>query len=194
MSRIRCFVAAALPESTREQLGALQSRLKRAGLAARWVRPEALHLTVKFLGELTPDSFDRVAEQLARPLDCAGPLRLTPRGVGTFPPGSRARVVWAGLEGDMVALAGLAQAVEARLQRCGIAREERPLQPHLTLGRSTRLGGLGNVTEILQAESGFEAPRFAVRELVLYESRLRSQGPNHVPRLSLPLSDDPFPG
>lgn len=193
MSRIRCFVAAALPEATREQLGALQGRLKRAGLAARWVQPEGIHLTLKFLGELPPDTFDRVAEQLARPLDGAGPLRLTPRGVGTFPPGSRARVVWAGLEGDVAPLARLALEVEARVQRCGIAREGRAFRPHLTLGRSTRLGGLGDVTEILQTESGFEAPPFTVRKLVLYESRLRSQGPSYVPRLTLPLSDDPFP-
>ncbi len=194
MSRIRCFVAAALPESTRGQLGALQGRLERAGLAVRWVRPEGLHLTIKFLGELPPATFDRVAEQLTRPLDGIGPLRLTPRGVGTFPADSRARVVWAGLEGDVAPLARLALTVEARVQGCGIARERRPFQSHLTLGRATRLGGLGDVREILETESGFEAPPFVVRELVLYESRLRSQGPSYVPRLTLPLSDDPFPG
>ncbi|HSH68675.1 MAG TPA: RNA 2',3'-cyclic phosphodiesterase [Deferrisomatales bacterium] len=194
MSRIRCFVAAALPEATREQLGALQGRLRRAGLPARWVRPEALHLTLKFLGELPPAVFDQVAEQLFLPLDGAGPLRLTPRGVGTVPPDSRARVVWAGLEGDVAALARLALTVEARVQGCGVARERRPFQSHLTLGRATRLGGLGDVREILETEAGFEAPPFVVRELVLYESRLRGQGPSYVPRLTLPLSDDPFPG
>jgi 2'-5' RNA ligase len=194
VSRIRCFVAAPLPEPVRGQLGALQGRLREAGMVARWVRPEALHLTVKFLGELPPDVFDRVAEQLARPLGGGGPLGLTPRGVGTFPPGERARVVWAGLEGEVAALVEVARALEARVQRCGIAGEGRPFRPHLTLGRSTRLGGLGAVAEALRKESDFEAPPFVVRELVLYESRLRRQGPSHVPRLTLPLSDDPFPG
>ena len=192
MSRIRCFVAAPLPAATREELGGLQQRLQWAGLAARWVRPEALHLTLKFLGELTPDTFDRVAEQLARPLESVGPLRLTPRGVGTFPPGSRARVVWVGIEGD-----GLAQVVrelEARLVRCGIEREPRPFRPHLTLGRSTRLAGLGDGVARLEGESAFAAPAFAVRELVLYESRLRDQGPHYLPRLTVPLSGAPFPG
>lgn len=194
MSRIRCFVAVTLPEPTRKQLGALQGRLKRAGLQARWVRPEALHLTLKFLGELPPDTFDRVVERLAQPLDGAVPLRLIPCGVGTFPPGSRARVVWTGMEGDVATLARLALEVESRVQCCGIERESRRFRPHLTLGRSTRLGGMGDVSGILRAESGFEAPPFAVRELVLYESRLRGEGASYVPRLSLPLSGDPYPG
>ena len=124
----------------------------------------------------------------------AGPLRLRPRGVGVFPPGIGARVVWAGLDGDVASLAKAALEVEARLQRHGIERERRPFRPHLTLGRSTRLGGMGDVQSVLEGESGFEAPVFAVHELVLYESRLRPEGASHIPRLTVPLSDDPYPG
>ena len=163
-------------------------------MAARWVRPGALHLTLKFLGELPPAVFDRVVEQLSRPLDGAVPLRLVPRGVGTFPSDRRARVVWAGLEGDVAPLARLALEVEARVEAAGVARERRPFRPHLTLGRSTRLGGMGDVASLLGVESGFEASPFPVRELVLYESRLRPQGASYIPRLTLPLSHTPYPG
>ena len=194
MSNIRCFVAAELPAPVRTRLAALQQRLGERGLTARWVRSGALHLTVKFLGELSPDTFDRVAEALRSPLPAPGPLRLAPRGLGTFPPGNRARVVWVGLEGDVAPLARASLEIEARLQHCGIERKRRPYHPHLTLGRATRLSGLGDVQSALEAESGFGMPAFQVRDLVLFESRLRPAGATHIPRLTVALSGDPYPG
>jgi 2'-5' RNA ligase len=194
VSHIRCFIAAALPAPVQAHLGKLQQRLRNRGLTARWVRPAAMHLTVKFLGELSPDTFDRVAEVLQPPLQVPGPLRLKPRELGTFPPGKKARVVWLGLEGDVAPLARAALEVEARVQRCGIERERRPYHPHLTLGRATRLSGLGDVQSALEEESLCEAPVFEVRDLVLFESRLRAEGASHIPRLTVPLSDALYPG
>lgn len=187
MSSVRCFVAADLSPEAREDLGRLQGRLRKAGLACRWAAPEALHLTLKFLGEVSPETFAAVREALTPPLGVGGPLRLAAAGVGAFPSPQRARVVWAGLTGDVAPLARAALTVEARAETLGIARESRPFRPHLTLGRARSPEGIRGAREALEEEAPYRGPAFCVDELVLYESRLRPGGPEHLPRLAIPL-------
>lgn len=187
MSRIRCFVAADLPEAVRDDLQALQRRLRARGLDARWAGTQALHLTVKFLGEIEPAVFRRVEDALAAPLEVGGPIDLRPAGLGAFPSAARARVIWVGLAGDTAALARAALAVESRLEPLGIAREVRPFHPHLTLGRARAAGGVPGAAEALEADRDYEGPPFALTGLVLYESRLLPGGPRHTPRLTIPL-------
>ncbi len=187
MSSVRCFVAADLTAEAREDLGRLQDRLRRAGLECRWAAPEALHLTLKFLGEVSPETFAALREALALPLGVGGPLHLAAAGVGAFPSPQRVRVVWAGLTGDVAPLARAALTVEARVEPLGIAQESRPFRPHLTLGRARNPEGIRGAQELLAAEGPYRGPEFSVSGLVLYESRLRPQGPEHLPRLAIAL-------
>ena len=78
MSNVRCFVAADLPQEVRGDLGLLQERLRRLGLACRWVKPETMHLTLKFFGHLPADTFDELREALAPPLGVGGGRRIEP--------------------------------------------------------------------------------------------------------------------
>ncbi len=181
MKPVRCFVAAALPGPVREDLGRLQKRLARAGVRARWVRPDRMHLTVRFLGEVEPDRFAGVLDALAAPLVVPGPLRLAPDGLGAFPSPARPRVVWAGLTGDRPALARAALEVEARLEPLGFPRERRPFRAHLTLGRFRAPPPRG-IGAALEAVGPYRGPGFAVTEFVCYESRLHPSGPEYIPR------------
>jgi 2'-5' RNA ligase len=187
VSRIRCFVAADLPDAVRDDLLSLQRRLGGRGLEARWAGRHALHLTLKFLGEIEPERFQRVVEALSEPLGIGGPLSLRPAGLGAFPSGARARVIWVGLAGDTAALARGALALEGRLQPLGIAREDRPFRAHLTLGRARAPSGIPGAAEVLEAYQDYEGPPFRVAGFVLYESRLSPSGPTHTPRLTIPL-------
>lgn len=191
MNRVRCFVAAELSAEAREDLAGLQARLRDhlRGQEApcRWVAPQALHLTLKFLGEVEPDTFAALERALVRPLGVAGPLRLEAAGVGAFPSVRRARVVWAGLEGDVALLAQAALAVEARAEPWGIPREGRFFRPHLTLGRARDPSGIPGAEGALAQEAGYRGPPFAVEALVLFESLLGPGGPRYVPRATIPL-------
>lgn len=187
MTPVRCFVAAEPSREAREDLHRLQARLRAEGLECRWVSLEGLHVTVKFLGEVEAGTFDAVRGTLAHPLGVGPPLRLAASGVGAFPTPQRARVLWAGLEGDVAGLARAALAVEARLEPLGIPREARPFRAHITLGRARGPAGIPRAGRALEAEAGYRGPAFAPGALVLYESRLRPGGPEYVPRLTIPL-------
>lgn len=185
---VRCFVAADFPPEVREDLGRLQERLRKRSLDLKWVRPESMHLTLKFLGEVPGETFEALLEALETPLGGGGPLRLAPSGLGAFPSTRRARVLWVGLEGDVAPLARLALEIEARVEPLGIPREGRPFAPHLTLGRARGPAGVPGLEAALETEIGYTGPTFTVGALTLYESRLRPQGPAYIPRQTIALS------
>lgn len=132
----RLFVACELPPGARQALGTLQRALQEAGASnLRWVRPEGIHLTLKFLGSVPAARVGAIREALARAV--REPFRWEVRlaGVGSFGGPKRLRVVWVGLEGDVAPLGDLARRVDLALAPLGFAREERPFTPHLTLAR-----------------------------------------------------------
>ena len=130
----RLFVACELPDGVRQALGRIQDDLRRLGAGRlRWARPEGIHVTLKFLGAVEESRLDRITAALAA---AVGPFRveLRPATLGGFG-GTRLRVVWIGLEGDVEKLASLAGQVEAALAPLGFPRERRPFAAHLTLAR-----------------------------------------------------------
>lgn len=187
MGVIRCFVAAELPEAVQRELGELQGRLRAGRMDLRWVSPSRMHLTLKFLGEVSEKTFDAVCGVLEDPLGVPSPIRVSLRGVGAFPSLHRARVLWVGLAGDLALLARAALTVEAKVEELGIPREARPFSPHLTIGRSRMPSGLPGLEGLLQAEADYAGPDLEIDRLVLYESRLRPEGPLYLARKTIVL-------
>ncbi len=134
--QLRLFVACALPDEMRRALGRIQDDLRSAlgGGRLRWVRPEAIHVTLKFLGEVEESRVDEITSALRSAVE-PFELRLSASGgLGGFG-GARLRVVWVGLEGDVEGLASLAGRVETALAPLGFPSERRPFAAHLTLAR-----------------------------------------------------------
>lgn len=133
-AQLRLFVACELPDEVLNALGHLQDGLQRAGAEQlRWVRPEGIHLTLKFLGEVEAALVDKVTASLSA---CIQPFvfRVRPDRLGGFG-GRRLRVVWVGLDGQTGELSDLAKTVERALEPLGFPAERRPFAPHLTLAR-----------------------------------------------------------
>ncbi len=131
---LRLFVACELPQAVRDVLSQVQDDLRRAGAPRlRWVRPEGIHITLKFLGEVERERVPVIAHALA---DMIEPFRIetTPKVLGSYG-GARIRVVSVGLEGGAGQLAELARRVDDALAAAGFDRERRPFSPHLTLAR-----------------------------------------------------------
>jgi 2'-5' RNA ligase len=129
-------VACELPGEATEALAAVQRLLQeRDAEGARWVRPEGIHLTLKFLGEVPARRLEAIERALARAV--REPFRLSVRlgRLGSFGGSTGLRVVWVGLEGEVEALAHLAARVERALEPMGFPRERRPFAAHLTLAR-----------------------------------------------------------
>ena len=131
---LRLFVACELPDEVRRALGRVQDDMRRLGAERlRWVRPESIHVTLKFLGGVESSRVEAITAALESAVE-AFELRLRLASVGSFG-GARMRVVWVGLDGDVEGLAALAGRVEAALQPLGFPPERRPFAAHLTLAR-----------------------------------------------------------
>lgn len=134
---MRLFVAFDLRDEVRRALGDLIARLKPLCKDARWVRPEGMHVTLKFIGHAVPtgdtEKLDAVREALGI-VHSSRPVEMNFRGVGFFPSASRPRVVWCGVQASEN-LAPLAADIDKALEPLGISGEERAFLPHLTLAR-----------------------------------------------------------
>lgn len=130
---MRLFVALQIPSVIRENLATLLTELRAVSREARWVRPENLHVTLKFLGEAPDARVDRIHAALGN-VRSGQPVTLDFRGLGFFPNEKHPRVFWAGIDASPN-LKKLASDIEAAMKDCGIPREQRPFSPHLTLAR-----------------------------------------------------------
>src|SRR2546428_7974729 len=135
---LRLFVAIELPGEVREALSRLQHELQRHGLEKlRWVRPEGIHLTLKFLGATPVEKVPAIENALAVTLDGAEAHQLALGKLGTFG-GSRPRVLWVDLTGHVDAIRRLQERVESAMNGFGFEREARGWSPHVTLARIRR--------------------------------------------------------
>jgi len=153
----------------------------------RWVAAGRVHLTVKFLGEISEADIDRVTVVCHRVCRGLAPFSLTLKGVGAFPGLKRPRVLWVGLGGDLNRLASLQQELETALEGTGFPRENRPFSPHLTVGRIRSLRNLSRLSEILSHEDLANRP-FPVHEVGIYRSVLGPQGPTYTKLASCRLT------
>ncbi len=188
----RLFLAINLPREIKDKLAHLQQELAHTRAQVRWVRPEGIHLTLKFFGEVPEEMIDtlaRLAQETVVQKAC-GSLRFRVKGLGTFPSLRRPRVIWVGLEGDLSKLLSLQQALEEAFAKLGFVPEDRPFVPHLTLGRVKSGKGLDQLVSIIkryQAEPFALPEEFEVSEIILYQSILKPSGAVYTPLRRIPL-------
>jgi 2'-5' RNA ligase len=178
---LRTFIAIDLPVAIQEALDRFEKELQRAQAPIGWVKPERIHLTLKFLGDVAPERIAEIQKSLEKVAVAASPFQLQPTGCGAFPSVKQMRVIWVGLKGDGGALNKVQQGVEEAMAELGFKREDRPFRPHLTIGRVRGRQHLRSLQELLIARQAFEVEAFDVTELVLYKSELRPEGARYTP-------------
>jgi 2'-5' RNA ligase len=175
---VRVFVALDVPEEVRQAVGELMGKVEPACRGARWVRMQGMHLTLKFIGETTPEGVERIRSELGA-VRSAAPVAMRFRNVGFFPNAKHPRVFWAGIEASPN-LAEIAAEVERRMEGLGIAREERAFKPHLTLARFKSEDGLPRLHEALAKAAPFEFGGARSEEFHLYQSVLKRGGAQYT--------------
>lgn len=177
---MRLFVACELPEVTKAALAEVQSQLRARGATdLRWVRPEGMHLTLKFLGDVPADKAGAIEEALAAAVQGPLEMRLAFSRLGSFGGPARLRVVWVGAEGDVSRIVELAAAVEGALAPLGFPSERRPYSPHLTLARVSDRASPDQrrrLAELIAAFPMASVPEAVVREVSLMRSFLEPTG------------------
>jgi 2'-5' RNA ligase len=175
---VRLFVALDFPDTVRQSLRELIARLKPECRAAKWVRPEAMHITLKFIGEVRAEQLTPIRAALA-PVGSTAPVEIQFRGLGFFPNERRPRVFWCGMEASPN-LAELAAAVDHALVPLGIPAESRDFVPHLTLARFQTEGKPRKDLETLVSAAGelksYDFGRTRETEFHLIESILKPAG------------------
>jgi RNA 2',3'-cyclic 3'-phosphodiesterase len=172
----RLFFAVPVPSPTKAQLEALLPEISRSIPAARVAAAAGWHLTLAFLGQVRPESAADVVKVGEAAVAGLSPARLHLEGAGGFPNARRARVLWAGVAGDVDVLASLAATLAAECRRVGLRFEERELHPHLTLARLHRPAPLPEPMIERIAEAATASPPWQARELCCYRSTLTRGG------------------
>ncbi len=173
---MRSFIAIEIPADIKQQMAEIQRRLKGAGVDAGWTRPEGIHLTLKFLGEIPEPRVPDVMAALTRAAGGSGGLRLQIEHAGTFPNPRNARVVWIGVSGDIEKLSKLQAAIEDSMARLGLERDDRPFTPHLTLGRIKYIRSKEIWLNALEEIKDIKLAGFDVDAVSLMKSELKRMG------------------
>jgi RNA 2',3'-cyclic 3'-phosphodiesterase len=168
----RLFIAIDMPDHVKQVL----TELPRNIAGARWVGPEELHLTLRFIGEVDQLTFTAIRKALSNVRFSSFPLTLC--RVGHFPPRRDPRVLWVGME-NSEALDRLQQNVELALVDAAIAPDERPFSPHITLARFKETPASA-VLRFETAHADLVCPSFEVTEFILYSSVLTPKGAIHT--------------
>ena len=197
--QVRTFVAIEIPPVAQVILAATQEALQAirgARDAVKWVRPEIIHITLQFLGDVPAARVRAVGEAVARACADVPAFTLRLSGAGAYPNLRRPRVLWVGLAGRLDVLAHLQSMVERELAGLGFAPEERAFSPHLTLGRVRRDADPAVVQALGQAVAGLQiedSEPFLVETVQVMRSDLRPEGPIYTPLRVVPLLRDPSP-
>ncbi|MFZ8843836.1 RNA 2',3'-cyclic phosphodiesterase [Thermoflexus sp.] len=192
MVAVRAFIAVELPDALQQKLAEVQRRLRQElrDLPIRWVRPESIHLTLKFLGMVPAAQIDEIIAALRGLTLERGPFMFVVEGLGCFPDPRHPRVIWVGVSDPTRALAGFQRLVEASMQKLGYPPEDRPYQPHLTLARVSRDATPVHHRQIAEAIARTPVGQLGevrVEEITLMRSDLHPEGAIYTPIIRLPL-------
>lgn len=186
MSAVRAFVAVGIGAEARARLAAWMGALRPRLPGLKWVEPENLHLTLRFLGETPLSLLPDLERALREAAAAVPPFTLAVRGTGAFPGLARPRVLWAAVEAG-AGLAALQRRVEEAVGRLGWPAEDRPFHPHVTLARVREERPRADAAAALGAAAAREWGRTTVDEVLLLRSTLTPRGPIYARLASFPL-------
>ncbi|MEJ2167406.1 MAG: RNA 2',3'-cyclic phosphodiesterase [Desulfobacterales bacterium] len=173
---IRSFIAIELPEAVVSLLARVQQDLKSLRLKAGWVRPQNIHLTLKFLGNIKTDDIEKIGGAMKEAAQNRGPFTLTAGGIGFFPGVKRPRIIWVGVGGQTSELFALQRDLEDRLAAVDFPKEKRSFKGHLTLGRFRDGPAPDVIRRVFEEYSNFGKEEFKVHRIVLFRSDLKPSG------------------
>jgi RNA 2',3'-cyclic 3'-phosphodiesterase len=174
---IRSFLAIELPGPILRKIGEVQGGLRSSRADVRWANPEAIHLTLKFFGNIEESRIDPILKSIEGPVRNTPSFSLKVRGVGAFPHLKNPRVIWIGLVDEREALTTLQKQIEIYLEKIGFQPEDRPFRPHLTLGRMKSSRGKEELAGRMERYGEEEFGDLEVEKVILFKSDLRPSGP-----------------
>jgi 2'-5' RNA ligase len=195
MTPLRLFIAADMSAEQQAAAEGLIEALKK-GIAftsahPAWVRPEGLHLTLKFLGNVESARVKEICQAVQNRIVNARSFEFSMKGLGVFPNEHRPQVLWIGARRGETEMKALQAAVEAALEPLGFARESRPFHPHLTLARIKSMRGAQAMMDVVQSHRQADLGAAETKHLTLYQSHLNPDGARYEVLHRWPLMERP---
>jgi 2'-5' RNA ligase len=176
---LRSFIAIELPEAVKSALAELQQEFKKCGVDVKWVKPDNIHLTLKFLGNIEEKNVERIVKIIEGICSKYKVFSLEVKGTGVFPNIRSPRVLWVGIERNSL-LTKLQRDVEDEMASIGFEREDREFIPHLTLGRFKSSIGKEGLMEEIELHRNDTFGLIDVRSLSLMKSDLKPSGAEYT--------------
>lgn len=174
---MRTFIAIDISEDIGRSLSLAICHLKYAGADVKWVDPANIHLTLKFLGEISGDKLAQVKSALDGIADSTKRFRVNIKDIGAFPGTGRPRVIWAGLSDGARESKDLACSIDEAMSGLGFAKETRPFEPHLTMGRVRSGRNIDKLkSQITSSKLQIPQEGCPVDSIILYQSTLTPNG------------------
>ncbi len=173
--KIRCFIAIELSQEIRQILGQIENELQKTIRGVKWVKPDNIHLTLKFLGHIEKDTVEEIKEILNKIVAATQPFKIRLSQAGAFPSPSRPRVIWIGINEGKNESSDLANLIEDKVTTLGIEKENRAFHAHLTLAR---VKFLKDKHSVKNAFASLKVPQteMTATKITLFQSVLRGEG------------------
>lgn len=187
MAQLRTFVAFEISEELRDAGRDVIRQLSEVADGVRWVKPQNMHVTLKFLGEVEDRELNDVCRAVSGAAAGLSSFSLDCRSVGAFPNTKRPATLWMGLDDPHDQLHHLQGRIEESAAAIGFAQEHRPYRGHITLGRIRTRRENGPLTTMLNEMANREFADFSVNELIVFSSEMERSGPVYTAISRIPL-------
>ncbi len=177
---IRTFIAIEIPASIRQAIAGLQSDLKQFAAQISWVRPENIHITLQFLGNIRQSRVPEIGDALREAVKDYHHFTISIKGTGAFPNTRRPRVLWIGARSEGEYISELARTVRFAMSRLGFPEEKQSFKAHLTIGRVKGMRGIDAVMAAFRSRQDFFAGSFEADKIVFMQSQLLPTGAKYT--------------
>lgn len=181
---VRAFIAIELPTAVKDRLHDIQEELKKSGADVKWVNPENIHLTLKFLGDQDNKTIEKISQITEETLTKIQRYTIRLSTLGAFPRIESPRVLWVGIDTGDAQTKEIANLIEDRIATLGLAKEERDFSSHITIGRikgNTQNSPLSRFIKALEKKPQEYNLGFEVNKVILFKSTLSAGGPIYEP-------------
>ncbi len=176
---MRAFIAVGISSEVREKIAQIEAEFRKGDMDVKWVEPGNVHITLKFLGEVSEQNLSGVIEKTRLAVAGISNFRVHLSGLGSFPNLKSPRVVWIGVSEGKQELKNLSERVEENLSYLGFAKEKREFSAHLTIGRVRSPKGTRELVKKIEELENSDVGEFSVDKVLVMESQLSSKGPTY---------------
>lgn len=176
---LRCFIAIDIPKEIKENISEVINLLSKYGADIKWVKPENLHITLKFLGKTQDLLISKIKEELSHVISLYSPFLVRIYGTGVFPEIKRPRIIWIGVENTNV-LVSLKKDIEESMFMLGYQKEDKMFSPHLTIGRIRSQKDIQNIIAVLNNFKDRFFGNIMIESIKLMKSDLKPEGAEYT--------------